>query len=189
MFHRARRRVDHRGRDIDPAPLLQHDAMHTDRIGHAQQRADVLRVFQQIQDQQKRRFVPAGSRLQDGVQIDVRIIPSAQRHALMIGVFREIVNHAARHTAHIHAALLRRRLNRLDHAFFVDTFSQQKLLKVAPPGAQAFQNRPAPVQIFSHSLFVFLTGQGADRRAPQDCPYDQSLVLIHAPDRTIGAIF
>ena len=79
--------------------------MHANRISDAQQRADVLRVFEQIEDQDQRFFAALLAQRQHVFQIGIGIAADAQRHILVIRALRQIVDDAAGDAMHRHAAL------------------------------------------------------------------------------------
>ena len=84
MLARARRRVDHRGRDFHRPRQRDDDAMNTDSLRRAKQRPEVLRVLQGIENQHKRRFVFLAGVVEDVNHIHVGITAHIRDHALMV---------------------------------------------------------------------------------------------------------
>ena len=107
MLDRAGGGVDHRWRHGYAAPLLNDDAMNADGVADADQRADVLRVFQQVEQQDEGFFAKAGGMSQDVFQIAIGIGTDPQRQPLVIAVVRQVVEDAPLHALDWHAQFFR----------------------------------------------------------------------------------
>ena len=123
--------------------------MRTHRLGGAQQRAQVLRILDHIEEQNQRRFATSLRQIEHVVDRDVGILADLGQNALM--AVGDPIEHGPLYVLNRDRALLRQSNSIVEVAAFLHAFGHQQLIHFPPVGAKHFINRVASPDVLFHS--------------------------------------
>ncbi len=128
------------------AALGEHDAVDPGAVGHAQQSAEVLRVFHAVESQQK--ASRAGPRRLEEVFDGEKFLRMDERHhALVSGSLGQLRQLLARLLANVEAGLAAEGYQPLQ-AKIVALASHENLIEAPPAGLDCLLDRVQPIQNF-----------------------------------------
>jgi hypothetical protein len=140
----AGRGANRRGRDAGRAVFRQHDRRHAGRIGRAEQRADILRVFDVIENQHHGVGILFDV-VRHLIERNVRIPAGAHRHALVVAALAALVQLVALRRPERHAPGQQQGAQFGHLGRVAPGHRQQRLVQVTLAGLHHLQHRPAAV--------------------------------------------
>ena len=126
--------------------------MHANGFRGPQERAEVLRILQTVEDQDKERLVFSDGVVEDVGNVHVGIMPGFEDHALVLG--RQVIQLLARNAFDRHLPFFGQFENRSHMAFFLDFLRHQQADWLAALGAQGFVNGIAGINDFFHGVIL-----------------------------------
>ena len=115
------------------------------------QRADILRILQQVEQQNQRFFAAVGGMRKDVFQIAIRVGTNPQHQALVIALVRQIIKNPPLDALHRHVEFFRHAHGITDRAAFFGALMNHQCVQPAPARAHRFDHRPMSVQEFRHN--------------------------------------